>query len=259
MILYKYYGFESGLMALQSQQLGFRTPCHFNDPFELSSVSNRVGPNRKLGELEALFSELEQQVLVLSLTRTFDNALMWSHYAGEHCGFVIGYDTDVLFLNDYAHNIIPVSSGDVLYSYTKNQLKVGLPNIDTFRQVCSVTDGHDMSNSPELQALARKVFLTKHASWVYEEEVRVVKKKNNNSEHSLSERTEIPAVPGLSIFATKIPIKEVHVGVRNEVLSPHSAAGDRFRDALNALGNKCHLYQMEMDTASWSLMRRPVS
>ena len=64
-------------------------------------------------------------------------------------------------------------------------------------------------------------------------------------------------MPGLSRFATKTPIKEVHVGVGNEVLSPHSGAGDRFRDALNALGNKCHLYQMVMDTASWSLMRRP--
>ena len=38
MILYKYYGFNSGESALESERLGFRTPTHFNDPFEASVV-----------------------------------------------------------------------------------------------------------------------------------------------------------------------------------------------------------------------------
>ena len=36
LILYKYYGFNSGESALESERLGFRTPTHFNDPFEAS-------------------------------------------------------------------------------------------------------------------------------------------------------------------------------------------------------------------------------
>ena len=42
-ILYKYYSYAGGKAALKSQNLGFRKPEFFNDPFELTALSNSVG------------------------------------------------------------------------------------------------------------------------------------------------------------------------------------------------------------------------
>ena len=41
MILYKYYSFNSGKSALESERVGFRTPTHFNDPFEASVIEGK--------------------------------------------------------------------------------------------------------------------------------------------------------------------------------------------------------------------------
>jgi hypothetical protein len=58
MILYKYYGFEAGLSALKSQRLGFRLPAYFNDPFELSFLSNGSGDEKKISILHQKLEEL---------------------------------------------------------------------------------------------------------------------------------------------------------------------------------------------------------
>ena len=41
MILYKYYNFNAGKSALESERVGFRTPTYFNDPFEASVIEGK--------------------------------------------------------------------------------------------------------------------------------------------------------------------------------------------------------------------------
>lgn len=262
MILYKYYGFKAGLKALSNGQLGFRSPKNFNDPFELSFLSNSNGPYPKLEELKHIIDALRDTVVVLSLTRTASNPLMWAHYGQEHTGFVIGYDVSDDFLSSQDYNLIPVTAGDVVYTNTKSPHILNPQVMDRLQNVyLSGMGDNSLIREPETLALARKIFLTKHSSWVYEEEVRAVKILDSmfdvtedfqsdprRSHYVLTENIKQghskELIAGLSIFNYKVPIKEVYLGLRNS-----------FRDepekAPQIKGSK--YFKFEMDDKSWEL------
>lgn len=262
MILYKYYGYEAGLKALESQQLGFRKPKNFNDPFELSFLSNSDGPDSKQASLKRVLDELRDTVAVLSLTRTANNPLMWAHYGQDHSGFVVGYDVSDDFLSSQDYNLIPVTAGDVVYTNTKSSHILNPQIMDRIQNIylSGMGDGQQLRD-PETIALARKIFLTKHASWVYEEEVRVVKILDSmfqgsaefqsdlrRSHYSLTKnigpKMAVEVIPGLSIFNFKVPIKEVYLGLRNELIE----STEKIPEVENAT-----YFKFSMDDKSWNL------
>lgn len=242
-ILYKYYSYGGGKAALESQNLGFRKPEFFNDPFELSALSNSTGPVSKQETLKRQIDHLKDQVVILCLTRSAFNPLMWAHYADQHQGFVIGYDVSGPFLNSPDYNLITVDSGDVLYTNTKTPFAVNPESMGAMLGVYQQAMGFDGAAD---QALARRLFLTKHASWVYEEEVRVVKKVIDwtrtveedqadplRSHYTLTRNLKPEEMPGIDfepgyfvaplneatrelyLFKHKMPIREVYLGARS--------------------------------------------
>jgi len=93
-ILYKYLPPER-IDVLESQELRFSPPSKFNDTFDshflvprlTKAMMNRATFRSKLG--------------ILCLTERPNDHLMWVHYAGEHKGFVIGFDAaDPFFTSD---------------------------------------------------------------------------------------------------------------------------------------------------------------
>ncbi|WP_052234935.1 DUF2971 domain-containing protein [Alteromonas macleodii] len=262
MILYKYYGYDAGIKALESRNLGFRRPINFNDPFELSFLSNSEGPHSKQSELKSILDKLRKTVAVLSLTRTPFHPLMWAHYGQEHMGFVIGYDVSDSFLSSEQYNLIPVSSGDVVYTSTKSPHILNPNMMQRIKDIFLSGMGElKRIEDAETLSLTRKIFLTKHASWVYEEEVRVVKILDSLFEESSSFQSDcrrsfyeltqynssgqlIELIPGLSIFNFKVPIKEVYLGLRNPMTEiPENL--HRCEDTT--------FYKFEMDDRSWEL------
>lgn len=267
MILYKYYGHEAGKKALESRNLGFRKPKNFNDPFELSFLSNSDGPHSKQAELKRVLDELRDTVAVLSLTRAPSNPLMWAHYGQDHTGFVVGYDVSDEFLSSQDYSLIPVSAGDVVYTSTKSSHILNPEMMDRIQNIFMSGMGSlGQIRDPETLSLARKIFLTKHASWVYEEEVRVVKildsmfhesadfdRDARRSYYSLTQE-ESPGrsqelVPGLSIFRFQLPIKEVYLGLRN----PFADEPGQLEPIEGA-----KLYKFEMDDRSWDLKAKKI-
>lgn len=90
---------------------------------------------------------------VLSLSRSRNNLLMWSHYAQSHTGFVIGFDeTHEFFHQNDALNRV-TSPVDVTYSDIKQPIDFNDNGIDIFR----------------------KMLTQKSNDWAYEQEVRVFK------------------------------------------------------------------------------------
>lgn len=226
MILYKYYGFSSGLAALRSRKLGFREPNAFNDPLELTCFPNSN---------DTKVDEIKKSVCVLSLTRSPLNPLMWAHYGEEHTGFVIGYDVDIDFLTSAEHNLVSLHDGDVIYTQTKTPHDI--TDTDIYEIWLNTVGAPDAvtQNNLRLQRLLKKMFLTKHASWAYEEEVRVVKRCDSffmtsadyqsspfNSFTTLSRKVapnfSCDIVKGLRIFDHPVAIKEVYLGIRNPLL-----------------------------------------
>ncbi|WP_448647066.1 DUF2971 domain-containing protein [Pseudomonas mohnii] len=243
-ILYKYYSCGGGKAALKSQNLGFRKPEFFNDPFELTALSNSVGSFGKQETLKARIDQLKDQVAILCLTRSAFNPLMWAHYADQHQGFVIGYDVSGPFLNSPEYNLITVDSGDVLYTNTKTSFALNPESMEALNGVFQHAMGFEGAAAD--RALARRLFLTKHASWVYEEEVRVVKKvidwtrtveedqadplRSHNMLLRDLEPNEVPGIDfepgsfvavanenarGLYLYNYKMPIREVYLGARS--------------------------------------------
>ncbi|MBU0903419.1 MAG: DUF2971 domain-containing protein [Gammaproteobacteria bacterium] len=93
-----------------SGRVYFPTPSKFNDPFELSAKVN-ISTSPLLDQLstrekeevqrifrlrtpEAVSEEWRGKIGILCLTEDPLNILMWSHYAHNHTGICIGFDTE---------------------------------------------------------------------------------------------------------------------------------------------------------------------
>lgn len=238
MILYKYYGFEAGKKALGSRKLGFRKPSEFNDPFELTFLGNASGAEGQVDALHERLRELAHSVVILSLTRSHDNPLMWSHYGDEHRGFVIGYDATGPFFEDKERNIVSVDEGDVVYTNTKSQYILSDAFLSSLHDVWVRACGDSSLRDPEFRSIVRKVFLTKHASWVYEEEVRLVRTaidffRDSHEEFfdELSGFTELDMPKGLRLMHFTAGIKEVYLGAKNPWLE--ISEEERSKETLN--------------------------
>ena len=254
MILYKYYGPGAGLAALRSRKLGFSTPAHFNDPFELTALSNGDGPMSKQNTLRHKIQALKEQVLILSLTRSPSNPLMWAHYGQHHTGVVIAYEVGDCFLNSPEYNLIPAGAGDVIYTHTKSPFLLTPETMEVLDRVYRQGFGAPTETTFEQQALARRLFLTKHASWVYEEEVRIVKIAINffreqgevwqdaNWRYRIGD--ELP--DGLHLFEPEATIHSVYLGAKNTMLEDPN-----IKLELANLG--CPVLKQEVSNTSWQL------
>lgn len=112
-ILYKYCGPER-IDVLKKRSIAYSNPSRLNDPMEMKPVAgfdpdetrrarDQIDkahpefshiphcPHSQAEENSDLESTLEEAA-VLCLAAAWNNALMWSHYAAGHSGFVIGFD-----------------------------------------------------------------------------------------------------------------------------------------------------------------------
>jgi len=88
--------------------------------------------------------------LVLCLSASPDNLLMWAHYAKSHEGFVLGFDAESGFLKCPENNHWPQR---VVYQETRPVVKISKTNFDP-----------------------TGAYFTKSKHWEYEDEYRVIRK-----------------------------------------------------------------------------------
>lgn len=225
MILYKYVSASIAEKILTNGQIRFTQPNHFNDPFDQPRY-----PKSDTGDpVKDLFSSISTSAKdsiwgnntgILSLTRTPFNALMWSHYADEHRGAVIGIDIVCAGLTDSKTNLIPAQFGGVLYASRR-------PSAQFIQSPASgIVVGATHSFPADHYEKLQRLFLTKPICWSYEEEVRVVKCINGLSD--LEGKGERPTLSGLFtverkdddlLFLFGLPtnaIKEVYIGFHGQ-------------------------------------------
>lgn len=250
MILYKYYGFNSGKSALESERVGFRTPIHLNDPFEVSVLEDK-----SFNEGRSI-REVLDNVVILSLTRTPFNPLMWAHYGDEHRGFVIGYEVETPFFQCRKSNLIPVQKGNVIYTKTKPYIKTSR---ESTTNLCNAIEGLYDEQDNKTTELIGHLFLNKDTIWSYEEEVRIVK-ATMNWEMEVRELLENPynsysdndGIPGLKIYDYQVEIKEVYLGARNPDLSSQDKSILKYLNGLQKKGAK--IYSVSVERESWNLI-----
>jgi len=201
MKLYKYESVNThSLSNLKKQQIYFSKPKNFNDPFDCSitcscnemtkkdlhklhkhlmNLDDIRNDSMNKNEFKKRFGSDEPNLLfndhITSLTETTVNnalssimnnngiscfseinneILMWSHYADSHKGFCLEFDTS----HDPFENSLKVT-------YNKK-----IPRIDTVDFF--MKDGDDQ---------VTKACCTKHKSWKYEKEWRVLKDEGDTS------------------------------------------------------------------------------
>ncbi|GFZ80321.1 hypothetical protein GCM10011531_07930 [Aquaticitalea lipolytica] len=97
--------------------------------------------------LENLMKQLEK-VGIYSLSKTYNNELLWAHYGNSHKGFCIEYDLELLTKN-YKHNFSVI--------YNNKIPEIGIEDIAI------------KSND-----LIKKMFGYKYEKWIYEKEYRII-------------------------------------------------------------------------------------
>ena len=135
---------NTGVKILQGMKLKGSLLDDLNDPFELLAVSTGEKMARVL--LKHLKNELGKRFCVLCFSETWQEHLMWAHYADKHKGMCLGFDIpDALAQRvDYVSERLNHSFGSETVPFSKAG-----------------------------QLIASRSLYTKHSAWAYEKEWRV--------------------------------------------------------------------------------------
>lgn len=184
MILYKYFSSER-VSFFKDQYVRFTQPSMFNDPFEFLPYEDFLDPDispetnaqfllpkeiyktlqreginiddkkhmEYFNEQTLLFTSIWQRDLfgmydkegVFCLSEDWDNIVMWAHYASDHAGCCVGFDTSHSFFREA--EILPLSQ--VRYTNMRPKFEVSDPDF------------------------LRSLILTKSEDWKYEKEWRM--------------------------------------------------------------------------------------
>ena len=134
-------------------------------------------------------SNVNRDIGILSLTKNWNNTLMWSHYSNSHKGFCIGFDSNDKYFDDYINEDGTKSKTkrNVVYSKERVKLPMKLEKRDE---------------------LGIEPFITKSLDWEYEDEIRVIA--------SLNLHDYIISKDPIDIYLFKVPhslIKEIIMGI----------------------------------------------
>lgn len=132
--------------------LRFTPIRELNDPFESNlSLGNKFCNPQFLDQIQLTFINMMNKFTdagVLSLTTNHDNLLMWAHYANNHTGFVIGFDSHHIFFKDV--DAVNYSSARLCFNDIKDSKK-------------------------QNQSLLYRNIFSKSLDWSYEREWRIFK------------------------------------------------------------------------------------
>lgn len=188
--IYKYTDYETALKILRSTTFMFTCPLEFNDPFDCNPAILEFSPTKEsesflreevkkvpfgsIAQKESLVAEILESPSefrkayrhivdtkikysgVTCFSKHFDNTLLWSHYADQHKGVCLEFDSE---LNDQE-----ILCGTELGMF----VNVDYEPIDKINY-----------NKDKRKALI-KLFSHKSEYWKYEEEVRLIVIKKNN-------------------------------------------------------------------------------
>ena len=157
--------FERDVTTLVNNQLYLPTKDGLNDPTEgvygddaLRMFFNLFSEySHNLEEQYNKFADKFSNVGVYSMSKSFDNELLWAYYASGHTGFAIEYDIDILEQSlNYNTYVQQLYKFDVEYMND-------VPKIDI-----STIKGNEI-----IETLKRFIG-RKSSSWAHEKEVRLV-------------------------------------------------------------------------------------
>lgn len=168
--LYKYYSASCIEHVISDNTIRWAVPCEENDPFEamasgwdLEAVKERFPDFRAeqttildgFFDANATQKRISHVAAFVSFTEDEKNILMWAHYAENHTGVCLEFDTKYIQRIDCLRRV-----------------KYAKPDED--RDRLSLPHGNQSGNSQEYQERARTFLSKKGCEWYYEKEWRLI-------------------------------------------------------------------------------------
>lgn len=250
--------FKAAQAVIGNSSIGFSRLDDLNDPFEGRAIFFEDG--EVSGRLKASdhFNRMSRNYALLSMTRTYLNPLMWSHYGDEHRGVVVAIDIEKAGLNLSEKCVVPAKFGDVIYCNTmpKN-------SIETSTKLMSVGEQSSSFFEKDYE-LFKSAFLYKSLAWSYEEEVRIVKKTPTSKLKSqlANSNWSVVTYQGRPLYCFSIPQESfvaVYLGPQFE--NNHRRLGiarDEIVETLEGWKNSnIKAHQVRRSEGSWDLELKP--
>lgn len=173
-MLYKYISNKNNLLSqgyIRASQIKA-----LNDPYEgRYCVNSLIDLANEMDDLDCkgleLVNEIDKglnKIGIISLTETKDNLLMWSHYANEHKGLVIGFNElkfESEFVNKETDLLTSKFNGIASHVKYSSRLKYNIDAFDADYGNISM-EQHDR--------MIHDILLMKGDSWIYEKEHRIL-------------------------------------------------------------------------------------
>jgi hypothetical protein len=238
-MLYKYCTAER-IDVLKNLRVGFTRFTALNDPFECLFALEPREDEQVAAENDNYVAERAEvmvwlearigQLGVLCLSRTRRSLLMWSHYANNHTGFLVGLDENDTFFTARAFYVDP--------NYGVEE-PLRLPGFGSLREVAysgrRAIIGHG-------DAVPWDFFFQKSPEWRYEKEVRMFRTLSEATTRVNNGATGLFALPATSI-------QEVVIGSR--MATDHS---DSIVSALNQIDLRhVRLFRAELAHLTFAL------
>lgn len=175
-IMYKYLNIKVLNEFLKNPAIKLSNPKELNDPFESSITSNIENLFNKIDKdkprLPVDIWEIKSAINgmgIVSLTETHRNKLMWAHYADEHKGVAIGFNTKILseYISDIATNDKGILIPPKLYKVKYDSVRFDPESPEN-------TALNTLDTNSLIQTIIEKVTTTKSDDWIYEKEYRYI-------------------------------------------------------------------------------------
>ena len=154
--LYKYVSLQFATETIEKQRLYLNDGLNFNDPFEIRVTDRKTKYVKRVDGLH-----------ILSMTNTFKNKLIWSHYTQSHKGICLTVKVPKRFVYPLCYTSARVyedSDVDEIIRKSKIYSKRNL-----------VKEYLELNRN-------KKIALIKDKKWAYEKEYRLVFDKSDESE-----------------------------------------------------------------------------
>ncbi|MFR9702207.1 DUF2971 domain-containing protein [Aeromonas sanarellii] len=240
---YKYLPFNEGsLKVITEGTVKFTCPLEFNDPFDCQPVyhidkhvydkgyfkwideklSMHLPPAKRMQEKNKKYEVLKSLVMsgafhtkvlktmgVLSLSRACNDILMWSHYAENHKGFVVGFHYRDFDSSSYDAGIANILPHGIEYKKDRPVFNFSKPN--------SIMD----------------CLLVKSKQWEYEQEMRAFTTDEGPGIHKYDKQNRLYSV----IAGAKMDPKELQT-LKNAVIKASDELGREIKFKQAKLSDK---------------------
>lgn len=191
--LYHFVDLYWGLDDIYRRRIKLSEFDLLNDPAELSGITL---PMQLIHD--GLIKIIREHQGLVSMSKSWNNPLLWSHYADKHKGVCLGFDVPDEFVYDV--------------TYVSDPIKCGCKDLMDEVALMASLPGHKNPTealNTKFEPIMKAMLSTKFIDWKYEDEARVIT--------SLEDREEGKCYKN---FDNHLQLKEVILGHRCKLPKP---------------------------------------